>query len=74
MELAPVASPRMCLVRRLTLNRSSQVAVRPGDLALAALCGNGRGAVAGQIVSEELQVVETTLFHADVAQQIVLAR
>jgi hypothetical protein len=53
------------------------VALRPapaGETESAALVDNGRGAVDGQVVEEELRVVGTTLFHCDLCQVIVFGR
>jgi len=53
------------------------IAVRlaPVDAAeSAALVDNGRYALAGEVVEEELRVAGTTMFHCDLTQQVVFGR
>ena len=52
----------------------SAAAASPTLPASAELTASGRLAVHGQAHHEELRVVGTTLYHCDLAQQVVLAR
>lgn len=52
-----------------------QISVQPfSSENSVSLTSNGRAAVYGQVTHEELRVVGNTLFHCDIAQQVVIAR
>jgi len=67
---SPTSESGSMLPLQLVAVRSAPV----GAAESAALVDNGRYAMAGEVVEEELRAAGTTMFHCDLAQQVVFGR